>query len=666
MKIKKIVVYVLMFNLIFVNLFSISVYASDISSDVFSDDDNSESEFLLTEIVNNILLDLKAFPKNYNSAVNHFVSRVCENFGISSKYIVLPVDKNGNVIIPENIISFVKSLIEEETKSKFFTVSPLTTGADTTKYSTYGVDLSVFKYPSSAAALIQFLREKGGAYGFDGNGGYNWFTFSSIDHSLFTFAYLDGSKRVRFLDSGFNPVNAVVTRDNKVDPLPNSQFTYDDLVSASASYKTHDGSTSYKELIFNLDTMKSNYAYYGKPFRCFTDIQSLYDYVYGNSNYYFTSAYYDEIKDISIKIDDLSKVNEDFYNNIYNLISQKLKDGVDMSQLQQIIDELVNEELKKIGLKLDDIGDDVEDTNKKLDTIISELQNILDTLGLLYEIDENGNVTIKNTNFNFNIDLNATVVVPIIDKLAEINTELSLELKYQTQQVKDLSASIDDIKKSLCDMVDSQNYQNDILIEKFNILFEKLDSLELSVQVDMTDTNKLLEDINDNLSVLDTVVQYLKDILNKLDDFDKLGFEFDYKLLDNLVDLVGSINTKLGILVGIETIDLIDELFGEDNPDEVIKNVSNNNPVVELLSTKFPFSMPWDLALAFHVFSHEPVCPVLDIPLKLNVFNSEQEFNLHIDGSDFEYISYMSRTFFTISFVVGLCIFTYKNILKNK
>lgn len=145
-------------------------------------------------------------------------------------------------------------------------------------------------------------------------------------------------------------------------------FTYE------SSYGTASGSNAFRFSSYN-----------NKPFYYFKSYEALYNYVYGSQNAYLSSKVEQTGEDIKISIDDMNTNISSKMDDLIDSINNK-KDGMSADELQNAIDK----GLESISGKIDDMGDNTEQTNNKLDDLISIMreQNIIlsDILGVTHKI----------------------------------------------------------------------------------------------------------------------------------------------------------------------------------------------------------------------------------------------------------------------------------------
>lgn len=127
-------------------------------------------------------------------------------------------------------------------------------------------------------------------------------------------------------------------------------------------------------------------------------------------------------------------------------------------------------------------------------------------------------------------------------------------------------------------------------------------------------------------------------------------------LLEAIKDIGGGggigsgIGSAVGTVVGNLISDLLDKIFNgkEEVEDAVGDLVSRFSGLADTSKTKFPFSLPWDVMTVFAVLAHEAETPVFKFPIKIDSIGFNYEVTL--DLKDFEGMSKLSRSFFTVIF----------------
>lgn len=155
----------------------------------------------------------------------------------------------------------------------------------------------------------------------------------------------------------------------------------------------HDNRYSYGSVYFYSDN--------NKTINFFKSYEALYNFQHGSQTAYVSSKIEETGKDIQISIDDM---NTNISNKMDELIDSinKKKDGMSSDELQNAIDK----GLESISGKIDDIGNNTEQTNNKLDDLISIMreQNIIlsDILGVTNRIADSVSDDKEDKNYTIN------------------------------------------------------------------------------------------------------------------------------------------------------------------------------------------------------------------------------------------------------------------------
>ena len=120
-------------------------------------------------------------------------------------------------------------------------------------------------------------------------------------------------------------------------------------------------------------------------FLIFKSYEALYNYVKGSQTAYLSSKVEQTGEDIIISIDDMNTNISDKMDSLIDSINSK-KDGMSADELQNAIDK----GLESISGKMDDIKDNTEKTNTKLDALLSAMQSqneiLMNILGVTTDI----------------------------------------------------------------------------------------------------------------------------------------------------------------------------------------------------------------------------------------------------------------------------------------
>lgn len=142
-------------------------------------------------------------------------------------------------------------------------------------------------------------------------------------------------------------------------------------------------------------------SYDKKPFYYFKSYEALYNYVHGSQTAYVSSKIEETGKNIQISVDDMNTNISDKMDELIDSINNK-KDGMSSDELQNAIDK----GLESISGKIDDIGNNTEQTNNKLDDLISIMreQNVIlsDILGVTNKIADSVSDDKQDKNYTIN------------------------------------------------------------------------------------------------------------------------------------------------------------------------------------------------------------------------------------------------------------------------
>lgn len=155
----------------------------------------------------------------------------------------------------------------------------------------------------------------------------------------------------------------------------------------------HDNRYSYGSVYFYSDN--------NKTINIFKSYEALYNFQHGSQTAYVSSKIEETGKDIQISIDDMNTNISDKMDELIDSINSK-KDGMSADELQNAIDK----GLESISGKIDDIGNNTEQTNNKLDDLISIMreQNIIlsDILGVTNKIADSVSNDKQDKNYTIN------------------------------------------------------------------------------------------------------------------------------------------------------------------------------------------------------------------------------------------------------------------------
>ena len=176
--------------------------------------------------------------------------------------------------------------------------------------------------------------------------------------------------------------------------------------------------------------------------------------------------------------------------------------------------------------------------------------------------------------------------------------------------------------------------------------------------VDGPQTVSLLQKILDKLSEIKKAI-IGNTITGGLGDLISTG-------LDKLIDFADSVKDSV-VSVVPEVSDMVSDIIDgtEETIGKMVDNVGTNmRPVGDKMKTKFPFSIPWDIAAVVGSMSAAPETPVFELPIVFERYNID--YTLTIDMSDFEVISKISRLFLSLTFILFLTKLTVQVVKMEK
>ena len=125
--------------------------------------------------------------------------------------------------------------------------------------------------------------------------------------------------------------------------------------------------------------------YSDKDIQLFKSFEAYYNFLHGSQNAYLSSKINGVGEDIKISIDDMNTNISDKMDELIDSINNK-KDGMSADELQKVIDK----GLASLSGKMDDIKDNTQETNNKLDSLLTVMQSqneiLMNILGVTTDI----------------------------------------------------------------------------------------------------------------------------------------------------------------------------------------------------------------------------------------------------------------------------------------
>lgn len=193
------------------------------------------------------------------------------------------------------------------------------------------------------------------------------------------------------VSSGYDNVNSSPFYNNVLNIRCNADYGEFALY-YGANKNSSDTSYTYDRYGFSAST------FYGNKFlRVFKSYSAYYNYIHGDENAYLSSKVEEAGEDIKLSINDMNDNIGSKIDDLIDSINNK-KEGMSADELQKAIDDA----LASISGKLDDIGDNTQQTNNKLDALLEAISGtneiLMQILGVTTDIrdvvktkDEEGN-----------------------------------------------------------------------------------------------------------------------------------------------------------------------------------------------------------------------------------------------------------------------------------
>lgn len=232
-------------------------------------------------------------------------------------------------------------------------------------------DYSVSLKLSSCGFCFAFKRD---SFNYCYFGSDNLFSLNFVDNDLniieLPYVYLLNQEYI----AGYNVYSFPnIVKYSTVSSTSNGNRRYFTLKNFAFNVHCNSDSTDHVELYKNI--YGSFYNSSNSDFLIFNSYESLYNYVHGSQNAYLSSKVQEAGEDIKLSINDMNDNIASKIDDLIDSINNK-KDGMSADELQDAIDKA----LDSISGKIDDIGDNTQQTNNKLDALLSlmnEQNNIL-------------------------------------------------------------------------------------------------------------------------------------------------------------------------------------------------------------------------------------------------------------------------------------------------
>lgn len=225
--------------------------------------------------------------------------------------------------------------------------------------------------------------------------------------------------------------------------------------------------------------------------------------------------------------------------------------------------------------------------------------------------------------------------------------------------------------------------QSNLVVENGQIYLEGLDGMTHTIESLLAEFDKLLEQGSINNENTAASVEQLKAILEYLKGLNIEGLGEYIQQLETTLDglkqgdedreaILGDISGQLDELknrldsLGLESVGsdiksisenlaklLNIEISAELDISETIDKFNTPNSI----TTKFPFSLPFDVYNVFNILSADPVAPQFEIPIDMTTIGGEI-YTIDIDLSEYDFIANIVRWLLYGIFLIGLILLT--------
>lgn len=244
---------------------------------------------------------------------------------------------------------------------------------------------------------------------------------------------------------------------------------------------------------------------------------------------------------------------------------------------------------------------------------------------------------------------------------------------------KTITSELTDWQKAIYVLAQQQGISFEEMLKKLDLIIDSngeitllgLDGIEYSVSELSKKFDEIIGAVGDISGDLSKLLEYLKSL--NLEGLDKYILSIE-STLDDLNSRDKEKSAVLGDCAG--TLEELKELMEGLSADvSTITKVITKIDVVELeltdridkfdppssITTKFPFSLPFDVYNIFNVLSADPVTPKFTIPFDFTSIGGEV-YEINIDLSQFDYIANIVRWLLYGVFIIGLVLLTNKLI----
>lgn len=400
-----------------------------------------------------------------------------------------------------------------------------------------------------------------------------------------------------------------------------------------------------------------------KDFEFFKSYESLYNYLHGSQTAYLSSKVEQTGEDIKISIDDMNANISDKMDELIDSINNK-KDGMSADELQKAIDK----GLESLSGKMDDIKDNTQETNTKLDSLLSVMQSqndiLMNILGVTTDIynvvsskdkEDGSSYTIADLQPHFNKCFTAVknMVLYGVSSFDDVDTQaVDNDVGISVVSV-DSSYIMSDT--GLIDVIGGRSYYKTTSGSAYVCTFKHngwWGPLLVS-----ENANSVSYDTCGKTFTYNCTVEYAsKTWYVSSDEYSMSNYPSETGFARVLSSEPMS-NSSAALLL-LKTAGVTDTpVVSPDYPEDVVKDYHNG------LLGKFPFSVPYQLYEWLQVLQAEPKSPEFsyDYGFMLKYFGvSDVDTVIKFDLSQYDDWAQTARSFLKLSFTLALAVGTYR------
>ena len=435
----------------------------------------------------------------------------------------------------------------------------------------------------------------------------------------------------------------------------------------SYNYSSGGLATYYKYETSGLGMKFASPLYYysdtDKPLWFFRSYEALYNYLHGSQNAYLSSKIEHTGEDIKISIDDMNTNISEKMDSLIDSINNK-KDGMSADELQNAIDK----GLENISGKMDDIKNNTEETNNKLDSLLTVMQSqneiLMNILGVTTDIynvvssknkEDGSNYTVADLQPHFNKCFTAVknMVLYGVSSFDDVDTQ-AVDYDVGISVVSaDSSYIMSDT--GLIDSIGGRDFYKTnsgaayVCTFKHGSYYGPLLVSDVAENVSYTTCNKTFK-VSCTVEYASKTWYVSSDEYSMPDKPSQKGFA---RLLSS-----ESMSSSDAALLLLKTAGVTDTpVVSPDYPEDVVKDYHNG------LLGKFPFSVPYQLYEWLQVLQAEPKTPEFsyDYGFMLKYFGvSDVDTVIKFDLSQYDEWAKNARSFLKLSFTLALAVGTYR------